>query len=85
MAEVILGHEKFRRPIRFQHRRRQVSIDDLCLLVGINHVGLAIGLQEFDRAKESIGLEQIIVIIEQRNPLPLARAKPAFKAEEIPS
>ena len=78
MAEVILRYEKFRRPIRFQHRRRQVSMDDL-IFVGINNVRLAIGLQQFDRAKQSIGLEQIIVV-EQRNPLALCQGQPSIQS-----
>ena len=66
MAKVIVRTKKIRRPIRFQHRRRQFPVHDL-VFVGINHIGFPVVLQQLDCTKQGIRFEQIIVI-EQCNP-----------------
>ena len=67
MSQVIVRSKKFRRPIRFQEWRRQFPIDDF-VFVGINHIRFAIVLQKFNRPKQRVRLQQIVVI-EQRDPV----------------
>src|SRR5207248_876002 len=66
MPEIIVGGEKFRRPVRFQHGRGKAFIDYF-IFVGINKVDFLVFLQEFGDTKERIRLEQV-VMIQQSDP-----------------
>ena len=58
VTEIIVGSEKFRRPVWFQHRRGKASIDYF-IFIGINNVHSLIFLQELRDAKKRVWLEQI--------------------------
>ena len=61
MADVIAGQKIIRRPVRFKNRRIESLLGEF-VFVGIKQVGIAMVLKPFDVLKQSVGLEQIVMI-----------------------
>ena len=71
MANVVVGKEKIGRPIRFKQRCLK-AIFAKFVFIGINQIGIRMGLQEFHNLKKRIGFDDIIMI-EKSNPFPMGK------------
>src|SRR6266508_5800893 len=68
MANVIVRKEKIGRPIRLKQRSFEAVFAKL-VFIGINQIGIRLGLKKFHNLEKRIGFDDVIMI-EKSDPLP---------------